>query len=121
MFFFSFIYRTNISRKKIFIAVFIAIIIVVGIVTALSFSLKDDDKPNFRHLRGAVAANGEECAEIGASILRKRGSVADAAIATMLCEGVTCKFFVFLLCQILSKITCFVQARNRLDLAVAST
>lgn len=41
-------------------------------------------------LGGAVAANGQECAEIGANILKQGGSAADAAISTMLCEGVTC-------------------------------
>lgn len=91
---FPFIYRSNVSRKRIFVAVFISIIVVVGIITALSFGLKDDNKePSFKQFHGAVAANGKECAEIGASILRKHGSVADAAIATMLCEGVTCECY----------------------------
>jgi gamma-glutamyltranspeptidase len=54
---------------------------------------KDDKEPIHLHLHGAVAANGKECAAIGESILKRKGSVADAAIATMLCEGVTCKLF----------------------------
>lgn len=71
---------------------FIAIIIVAGALTAYNFGLKpEDDSPNVKYYHGAVAANGEECAEIGASILKRNGSVADAAIATLLCEGVTCK------------------------------
>uniref|UniRef100_A0A182SZG7 Gamma-glutamyltransferase n=1 Tax=Anopheles maculatus TaxID=74869 RepID=A0A182SZG7_9DIPT len=39
---------------------------------------------------GAVVANGAECAAIGAQILRLNGTAADAAIATLFCEGVTC-------------------------------
>jgi gamma-glutamyltranspeptidase/glutathione hydrolase/leukotriene-C4 hydrolase len=38
-----------------------------------------------------VVANGKECAAIGSRILQRGGSVADAAISTVLCEGVTCK------------------------------
>lgn len=68
------------------------VIVLVSTITAYNFGLKkDDQEPSHKHLHGAVVANGKECADIGAGILRKHGSVADAAIATMLCEGVTCK------------------------------
>jgi gamma-glutamyltranspeptidase len=43
------------------------------------------------HNYGSVVANGKECAKIGTSILRQGGSAADAAISTILCEGITCK------------------------------
>lgn len=66
--------------------------IVVGIITAYNFGLKkDDDQPQHKLFHGAVVANGKECADIGALIFKQNGSIADAAIATMLCEGVTCK------------------------------
>ncbi|XP_058177716.1 scoloptoxin SSD14-like [Anopheles ziemanni] len=39
--------------------------------------------------RAAVTSNAAECAEIGMSMLDQGGSVADAAIATLLCEGVS--------------------------------
>uniref|UniRef100_A0A182KEL7 Gamma-glutamyltransferase n=1 Tax=Anopheles christyi TaxID=43041 RepID=A0A182KEL7_9DIPT len=49
------------------------------------------DEANVRPSRtGAVVANGAECAAIGAQILRQNGTAADAAIATLFCEGVTC-------------------------------
>lgn len=65
---------------------------IVGCITAYNFGLKKDDQdPVHKSFHGAVAANGKECADIGASILKRHGSVADAAIATMLCEGVTCE------------------------------
>ncbi|CRK91255.1 CLUMA_CG004935, isoform A [Clunio marinus] len=80
--------RNNASRKRIFIAIIIATIIVVGTITAYSIILnKKEDEPKHKELHGAVVANGKECAAIGASILKQQGSVADAAIATMLCEG----------------------------------
>lgn len=86
--------RSNVSLKRIFIAILIAIIIIVGIITAYNFGLNKENQDPIHKLyqHGAVAANGKECADIGASILKKNGSVADAAIATMLCEGVTCEF-----------------------------
>lgn len=83
--------------KRILIAIVIAIVLVVGIFSIYNFGLKKkdsgsqkDSKPAHKQFSGAVAANGKECADIGVSILKKNGSVADAAIATMLCEGVTC-------------------------------
>lgn len=51
---------------------------------------KESQQPKVGKFTGAVAANGKECAEIGAGILMRGGSAADGAIATMLCEGVTC-------------------------------
>ena len=38
--------------------------------------------------KGAVSTNGQECAQIGADMLSKGGSAVDAAIASLLCEGV---------------------------------
>lgn len=39
---------------------------------------------------GAIVTNGIECSQIGMDILKKGGSAADAAVAAMFCEGVTC-------------------------------
>ena len=36
---------------------------------------------------GAVATDDARCSVVGANILRKGGSAADAAIATLLCQG----------------------------------
>lgn len=38
----------------------------------------------------AIVTNGLECSKIGMEVLRQAGSAADAAVAIMLCEGVTC-------------------------------
>lgn len=72
--------------------------VVVAVITGYQFGFKSDtDAVHAEPIRrfgrlehGAVAANGKECAEMGAAILRRHGSVADAAITTMLCEGITC-------------------------------
>lgn len=63
-------------------------------ISIYSFGTKnnlDEHAKQSKLLRGAVAANGKECAAMGAEILKINGSVADAAIVTMLCEGITCK------------------------------
>ncbi|XP_023246184.1 glutathione hydrolase 1 proenzyme-like [Copidosoma floridanum] len=39
------------------------------------------------YICAAVATNGPPCAEIGSDILKRNGSAVDAAIATLLCEG----------------------------------
>lgn len=38
----------------------------------------------------AVVSNGGPCADFGKQMLQKNGSAVDAAIATLLCDGVTC-------------------------------
>ncbi|KAL1141033.1 hypothetical protein AAG570_000959 [Ranatra chinensis] len=40
--------------------------------------------------RGAIVANGAPCADIANKILMKYGCAVDAAIAAMICDGVTC-------------------------------
>jgi hypothetical protein len=87
-----FYFRTNISRKRVFIALFISVVILIAILTAYQFGIRNEDEPKKIGPFGAVAANGPECADLGAAILKKQGSVADAAITTMLCEGITCEF-----------------------------
>ena len=62
----------------------------------LGLGLSANDEPtekctNSAHARcfknGAVATDDERCSVVGANILRKGGSAADAAIATLLCQG----------------------------------
>lgn len=57
---------------------------IVGLTLGLIFGLSNETE---RRRIGAVASNGVGCAEIGGTILDEGGSAADAAIATMLCEG----------------------------------
>lgn len=61
-------------------------LVILGVVLGLYFGLQNKDVPH----TGAVVANGFECAQIGSDILRRSGNVADAAIATLFCEGISC-------------------------------
>ncbi|XP_039292330.1 glutathione hydrolase 1 proenzyme [Nilaparvata lugens] len=40
--------------------------------------------------QAAIVSNGEPCSKIGTDILLKNGNAVEAAIATLLCDGVTC-------------------------------
>ncbi|XP_055389785.1 glutathione hydrolase 1 proenzyme-like [Condylostylus longicornis] len=73
----------KISKKGVIFTA-IGIVVIVAIVVALVFAYKTDSITE----RGAVVSNGYECSKIGISILSKGGSAADAAIATLFCEGV---------------------------------
>ncbi|XP_058442717.1 scoloptoxin SSD14-like [Malaya genurostris] len=81
----------NINKRKLLLVSGLAAIVVIAVVLGLYFGLKDTREETARTLTGgAVTSNGAECAKIGADILRQNGSVADAAIAVLFCEGVTC-------------------------------
>uniref|UniRef100_A0A182Y0C0 Gamma-glutamyltransferase n=1 Tax=Anopheles stephensi TaxID=30069 RepID=A0A182Y0C0_ANOST len=88
---------TTMKRRTILTLVIAAIIltiltVVFVLATQGNITLPPEgDIPQQQHRRtGAVVANGAECAAIGAQILRLNGTAADAAIATLFCEGVTC-------------------------------
>ena len=69
-----------------FLKAFLIVVLLAGIIVGLVFSVKKDDKLS----GGAIVTNGIECAAIGKSIVDAGGSVADVAVATILCEGITC-------------------------------
>ncbi|TMW45996.1 hypothetical protein DOY81_008927, partial [Sarcophaga bullata] len=71
--------------KRYGIQMIVLALVIAGVTIALVFGLKKDTSD---HIVGAVASNGEECAEIGGQMLKDGGSAIDAAIATLLCEGV---------------------------------
>ncbi|XP_026846685.1 glutathione hydrolase 1 proenzyme-like [Drosophila persimilis] len=64
----------------------VLLVAAVGVILGLVFGLRGRTEEPRR--MGAVASNGVGCAEVGGNILDIGGSAADAAIATMLCEGV---------------------------------
>ncbi|KAH8276349.1 glutathione hydrolase 1 proenzyme isoform X1 [Drosophila bipectinata] len=72
--------------KKYAVCWIILVVATVGVTLGLVFGLRDKNEEPRR--MGAVASNGVGCAEIGGTMLDIGGSAADAAIATMLCEGV---------------------------------
>lgn len=69
----------NILKALVVVALISAIVVAVVIVT----KTKETSE-------GAITTNGLECAAIGKSIVKAGGSVADVAVATILCEGITC-------------------------------
>lgn len=70
----------------------VAIVVTLIVVLVLIYKTDKNDEQEYHNLIGsaAIVANGAECAAIGRKIFEKNGSVADAAIAVQLCEGVTC-------------------------------
>uniref|UniRef100_A0A182RIR1 Gamma-glutamyltransferase n=1 Tax=Anopheles funestus TaxID=62324 RepID=A0A182RIR1_ANOFN len=72
-------------------AIILAILTVVFVLATQGNISTQHVENTIQHQRtGAVVANGAECAAIGAQIFRLNGTAADAAIATLFCEGVTC-------------------------------
>lgn len=78
--------------SKTAIAIWLTVIlaiIAVGVTLTVVLIRKNSKVDSTLDLgRAAVVANGIECAEIGADILRQKGSAVDAAIATLVCDGV---------------------------------
>ncbi|KAG8234618.1 hypothetical protein J437_LFUL015031 [Ladona fulva] len=52
--------------------------------------LPPSPSPLGNYTKAAVAANSSPCAQIGRNILENGGSAVDAALAVVICEGVTC-------------------------------
>ncbi|KAK9883507.1 hypothetical protein WA026_001683 [Henosepilachna vigintioctopunctata] len=61
-------------------AVVIAVIVIVTVILLNSSDSKDR--------LGAIVTNGEQCSDIGKSIIYRGGNAVDAAIASLFCEGV---------------------------------
>lgn len=70
--------------KKLFLWLLLAAVMVSAVTLGLVFGLRNKDT---RLISGAVVSNGIGCADIGGDVLNDGGSAVDAAIATLLCEG----------------------------------
>uniref|UniRef100_U5EWG4 Putative gamma-glutamyltransferase n=1 Tax=Corethrella appendiculata TaxID=1370023 RepID=U5EWG4_9DIPT len=81
-------------RKRLLLVTVFAAIVLIAVGVGTYFGLKNRDHAiddgDYRRHGGAVVANGLECAGIGKQILLQNGSAADAAIATLFCDGITC-------------------------------
>ncbi|CAG9862683.1 unnamed protein product [Phyllotreta striolata] len=78
--------HAKITPKKIKYAIAAAaliVIIAVAVTLVIIFRPKDDKKI----FKGAVVTNGPECSPIARDIMTKGGTVADAAVAALFCEG----------------------------------
>lgn len=73
-------------RKWIFttLKALLMIVLLCSIVVALFLTSKRKTD------KGVIVTNGIECAAIGKTIVDKGGNVADVAVATIICEGITC-------------------------------
>lgn len=81
--FFSF--QSRFKRKWIQWLIFGIVLLTISIRGIVFLFRRYHPKPL---VIGAVVSNGRGCADIGRDILYKGGSAADAAIATLLCEGI---------------------------------
>lgn len=64
--------------------------LVVALLTAIIVAVVISSRSSSGMKGGAITTNGLECAAIGKSIVDAGGSVADVAVATIICEGITC-------------------------------
>lgn len=86
-------------RKKLWTVCSAILLLVVIIIVSTIYITRDketstwsnkynSDAPIGIYKQAAVSAMGQECAEIGVGLLKKGGNAMDAAIGTLLCEGV---------------------------------
>jgi gamma-glutamyltranspeptidase / glutathione hydrolase / leukotriene-C4 hydrolase len=76
------------SKASSFFTVFSILLsttIITGVITGFILYTRRHTRPT-----GAIVTNGMECAAMGRKIFELGGNVADAAVTTVLCEGVTC-------------------------------
>lgn len=78
-----------ITKKWIIISLISILVVAVvsGTVVGIYFGTRQKDDASSS---AAIATNGIECASIGKSIVDAGGNVADVAVATIICEGITC-------------------------------
>lgn len=74
-------------NKKLIIGIVMSAVLILILIPSLIFGLKIRDKNDGRNF-GAIVSNGYGCADIGRETLYDGGTAVDAAIATLLCEGV---------------------------------
>ncbi|XP_057661139.1 scoloptoxin SSD14 isoform X1 [Diorhabda carinulata] len=79
--------NTQISRKLKYVcaAACITILVVIIVVVTVILTRKSGKTERFS---GAAVSNGPGCSDIAINIMSKGGTVADAAIAALFCEGV---------------------------------
>lgn len=78
------------KQRTVGLVIFSLLFVTLIAILSLSYSSVADEDVKHKVYKAAVVANGEECARIGGAILKQGGSAADAAIATLFCEGVSC-------------------------------
>ncbi|XP_072106763.1 glutathione hydrolase 1 proenzyme-like, partial [Mobula birostris] len=74
-------------RGKKAIAVLVALLLILALTLGLYFGLRPKKSPLHSYARAAVATDAAKCSEIGRDLLQQGASAVDAAIASMLCDG----------------------------------
>ncbi|XP_011206385.1 scoloptoxin SSD14 isoform X1 [Bactrocera dorsalis] len=81
--------KANTSCCKKYANIWVILILaIIGISLGLALGLRSKHNGTVKLGYGVIVSNGDGCAEVGGKILSKGGSAVDAAIATLLCEGV---------------------------------
>ncbi|XP_059839488.1 glutathione hydrolase 1 proenzyme-like [Hypanus sabinus] len=75
------------KRGKIVTAVAGALLLILILSLSLHFKQRPKKPSVHSYLRAAVATDAAKCSQIGRDILQQNGSAVDAAIASMLCDG----------------------------------
>ncbi|CAG7717359.1 unnamed protein product [Allacma fusca] len=77
-------------RSKTILAVLVAAAVIAAIIAAVLVLTRgdDDDGTLGKYVNASISTNAPECANIARNILEQNGTVADAAIAALLCVGV---------------------------------
>ncbi|XP_078409933.1 glutathione hydrolase 1 proenzyme-like isoform X3 [Cetorhinus maximus] len=75
------------TSSKGLIAFVVLILVALIIFLGVYFGLKSKAVPAYSFERAVVATDAERCSEIGRDILRQNASAVDAAIASLLCNG----------------------------------
>ncbi|XP_038649678.1 glutathione hydrolase 1 proenzyme-like isoform X2 [Scyliorhinus canicula] len=75
------------KTSKGLIAFAVVILVALILFLVVYFVLKSKETPPYSFERAVVAADAGRCSEIGRDILKQNGSAVDAAIATLLCNG----------------------------------
>lgn len=75
--------------KGLVLLILLSAIVVAVVLTTLAKD-KNPSGEITTNPSGAITTNGIECAAIGKSIIDAGGSAGDVAVATIICEGITC-------------------------------
>jgi gamma-glutamyltranspeptidase/glutathione hydrolase/leukotriene-C4 hydrolase len=75
-----------------FLAILVVLILIAVVLSAVIILNRNwynsvSNKPNTNN---AIVTCGVECAGIGKDIMNRGGSVADSAVAVLICEGIIC-------------------------------
>uniref|UniRef100_UPI00398F2043 glutathione hydrolase 1 proenzyme-like n=1 Tax=Pristiophorus japonicus TaxID=55135 RepID=UPI00398F2043 len=74
-------------RLKALLALTVTVLLALIFILGLYFGLKSKEEAAYSFERAAVAADATRCSEIGRDMLKEKASAVDAAIATLLCDG----------------------------------